>query len=94
MKSILTATALLVCGTSAAFAQNAHIGDIEITHAWAPEMAKNKLTNSAAYIRLADIGTKPDELISASSPVAQKVELHVFGVENGIYRMLPSMLSR
>ena len=48
-----------------------------------------KLTNSAAYMRLTDQGTKADELISASTPVAQKVELHVFNVENGVYGMHP-----
>jgi len=40
-------------------------------------------------MRLAHIGTRPDELISASSPVAEKVELHVFGVENRVYGMHP-----
>jgi periplasmic copper chaperone A len=79
--------AVLVVGTSPAFAQNARVGDIEIAHAWAPAMAAAELTNSAVYMSLADIGTKPDELVSASSPVAQKVELHVFGVENRIYGM-------
>ena len=36
---------------------------------------------------LVDRGSKPDELIAASSAVAQKAELHVFEVENGVYGM-------
>jgi len=79
---------LVVFGiTSTAWAQNSKVGDIEIDHAWAP--AATTASNSAAYMRLVDTGTKPDQLMSASSPVAQKVLLHVFSVENGIYGMHP-----
>jgi copper(I)-binding protein len=50
---------------------------------------RSKLTNSAAYMRLIDRGTVSDQLVSATSPVAQKVKLHVFNVENGVYGMHP-----
>ena len=36
---------------------------------------------------LTDRGTRPDQLVAASSPVAQKAELHFFDVENGVYSM-------
>jgi periplasmic copper chaperone A len=81
------AMALLAFGISTAWAQNTKVGDIEIDHAWAP--AATEASNSAAYMRLTDAGAKPDELVSASSPVAQQVQLHVFNVENGIYGMHP-----
>jgi copper(I)-binding protein len=74
-------------GIGTAFSQTGKIGDILLAHPWAPPMTGPKLTNSAAYMRLTDQGTKPDELISASTPVAQKVELHSFNVENGVYGM-------
>jgi periplasmic copper chaperone A len=45
--------------------------------------------NSAVYMRLTDLGINPDELVSASSPFAQKVELHVFAIQNKIYGMQP-----
>jgi copper(I)-binding protein len=86
MKTVLAAAALIAVA-SAASAQNARVGDIEIGHAWAPAMTAANLTNSAVYMRLTGIGTEPDELLSASSPVAQKAELHVFSVENHIYGM-------
>ena len=89
MKRIAIATALVVLVVGAASAQTDKVGDIVVAHPWAPPMTGPKLTNSAAYMRLTDQGTKPDELISASTPVAQKVELHVFNVENGIYGMHP-----
>ena len=87
MKCLALATTLVAFSISTAGAQNTKVGDIEINHAWAPATAKD--TNSAAYMRLVDTGTKPDQLVSASSPVAHKVELHVFDVENGIYGMHP-----
>ena len=87
MKPLVLATAVLALGIGAACAQNAKIGDIEISHPWAP--AAQKLSNSAAYMRLVDTGTAPDESVSAASPVAHKVELHVFDVENGVFGMHP-----
>jgi periplasmic copper chaperone A len=87
MKHLVLATVVLALGIGTACAQSAKIRAIEIGHPWAP--AANKLSNSAAYMRLVDTGPKPDELVSASSPVAQKVQLHVFDVENGIYGMHP-----
>jgi periplasmic copper chaperone A len=86
MKRITIAAALVVLVSGAAFAQG-KVSDIHVDHVWAPAMTGGKLTNSAAYMRLTDRGTEPDELISASSPVAGKVELHVFGVESGVYGM-------
>ena len=87
MKTIAIAAALLISSAAVAFAQNDRIGDIQIGHPWAPAATGSKLTNSAVYMSLIDSGLKSDELIGASSPVAQKVELHVFSVENGVYGM-------
>jgi copper(I)-binding protein len=87
MKAIALATALLAIGAGAAYAQNAKVGNIEVAHPWAPVMTDTVLTNSAAYMTLTNQGTAPDELISASSPIAQKVEPHVFGAENDVYGM-------
>ena len=88
MKKIAIATALLVFGVGTAFAQTYKAGDIEVAGPWAPSTGP-KLTSSAAYMRLIDRGSVSDQLVSATSPVAQKVELHVFNVENGIYGMHP-----
>jgi hypothetical protein len=90
MKRIAIAAALSVFGIGAAFAQTYKVGAIEVAHPWAPPMTGSKLTNSAAYMRLIDRGTVSDQLVSATSPVAQKVELHVFNVEKGVYGMHPS----
>jgi periplasmic copper chaperone A len=86
MKLIALAAAL-VLATSTAFAQTGRAGDIEVGHPWAAATSEATLTNGAIYMTLTDRGTRPDELVTASSPVAQKVELHVFEVENGVYAM-------
>jgi periplasmic copper chaperone A len=87
MNRLILAAAVLALGIGTACAQSNKAGDVEISHPWAP--AANKFSNSAAYMRLVDAGTAPDELISATSPVANKVELHVFDVANGVYGMHP-----
>jgi periplasmic copper chaperone A len=75
--------------TVAARAQNYHAGPIEVDHPWALATTGFDLTNAAAYMRLSDHGAQPDQLVSAASPVAAKVALHVFDVENGVYGMHP-----
>ncbi len=72
-----------------ASAQNYHAGQINVDNPWALATTGVDLTNGAAYMRLTDHGAQPDLLVSASSPVARKVELHVFNVENGVYGMHP-----
>ena len=86
MKSPVIAAALVFAGVGAALAQTDRIGDIEVAKPWVPASGST-LTNSAVYLSLTDLGAKSDELIGAMSPVAQKVELHVFSIENGVYGM-------
>jgi periplasmic copper chaperone A len=86
MKTMALAAGL-VLATATAFAQTDRAGDIEVGHPWAAATSETTPTNSAVYMTLTDRGTRSDELLAASSPVAQKVELHVFEVENGVYGM-------
>jgi copper(I)-binding protein len=65
------------------------VGQIDVDNPWALATKGFDLTNGAAYMRLTDHGTQPDQLVSASTPVARKVQLHVFNVENGVYGMHP-----
>lgn len=88
------ATGIAVTGTISliavsAWAQNYRAGSIEVAHPWALATTGYDLTNSAAYMRLSDHGAQPDQLVSAASPIAGKVVLHVFSVENGVYGMHP-----
>jgi copper(I)-binding protein len=88
------ATGVAVAGSisliaASAWAQKYRAGSIEVDHSWALATTDYDLTNSAAYMLLSDHGTEPDQLVSASSPIARKVVLHVFNVENGVYGMHP-----
>lgn len=89
MKAIAIAAALALSAATAVAQtdQTNKAGSIEVAHPRAAATTVTKLTNSAVYMSLTDRATKPDELVAASSPVAQKVELHVFAVENGVYGM-------
>jgi periplasmic copper chaperone A len=86
MKTVAIA-AVLALTAGAAFAQTDRVGDIEVGHPWVAATTETELTNSAVYMSLIDRGSRSDELVAASSPVAQKGELHVFDVENGVYGM-------
>jgi periplasmic copper chaperone A len=86
MKTTAIASALVLTAATA-FAQTNTAGDIEVANPWATATTGTKLTNGAVYMSLTDRGTRSDELVAASSPVAQKAELHVFDVENGVYGM-------
>ena len=63
-------------------------GDVVITHPFAtPSLAGT--TNGAAYfVKLENTGKEPDRLLRASSPVAQRTELHTMSVDaGGVMRM-------
>lgn len=85
----IVAAAAIAFTAGIAWAQNYRVGQIDVDNPWALATTDFDLTNGAAYMRLTDHGTQPDELVSAASPVARKVELHVFNVENGVYGMHP-----
>jgi periplasmic copper chaperone A len=87
MKRLAIAAALLALGASVAWAQSDRIGSIAVSNLWAPAATGSTFTNTAVYLSLTDTGTKSDELVGASSGVAQKTELHVFDVERGVYGM-------
>jgi len=87
MRIIAIVAAVLGLSAATVFAQTDTKGDIEVSHPWAAATTETKLTDSAVYMSLTDRGTRPDQLVAASSPVAQKAELHVFDVANGVYGM-------
>ena len=87
MKIALKAAAAgLMFVAFAAQAQEFKAGNITIEHAWArPSAGTTKL--SAAYMTLKNGGKEADTLKSASSPVAEKVEVHENIMDNGVMKM-------
>lgn len=65
-----------------------HAGDLDLAHFWV-RASIGKLTNSAAYVMIKNKGGAADRLVSASSPLANKVELHEHIMEGDIAKMRP-----
>jgi copper(I)-binding protein len=79
-------TLALVAGlvvTSAALAQPAQL---EVTNAWA-RATPGKAENGAAYVTIES--PTADRLVSASSPVAKKAELHTMSMQGMVMKMRP-----
>ena len=76
----------LVSGICVSQASGFTVGDIQIDHPWArslPAVSKN----GAVYLKLSNIGSNQDSLVSASTPVADRVEFHTHIHENGMMMM-------
>ena len=68
--------AMLLCLATAVLAHNHEKGEIQVRHPWSratPPGAKV----AAGYLEIRNNGSRPDRLLSASTPVAKRVEMHV-----------------
>ena len=81
IRSLVFATGLVVA--SAAFAQS---GQLELSNGWA-RATPGKAENGAAYVTI--MSPTPDRLVSASSPVAKKAELHTMSMAGTVMQMRP-----
>lgn len=77
--------ATLVAASSLAFAHSFKLGAIEIGHPYARSTGPGMRTGGA-YLSLENKGPA-DRLLSASSPVAAEVQLHVMKMEGDVMRM-------
>ena len=80
-KFLAFAASLVVA--SAALAQT---NQLEVTAAWA-RATPAKAENGAAYLTIQS--PTPDRLLSVSSPVAKKAELHTMSMEGMVMKMRP-----
>ncbi|HEU4350860.1 MAG TPA: copper chaperone PCu(A)C [Burkholderiales bacterium] len=78
---------LLVLGHAVVAGAHSHEkGDIQVRHPWSratPPGAKV----AVGYMEIRNTGTQPDRLIAASTPVANRVEMHVTQREGEVMRM-------
>ncbi|RWF77443.1 MAG: copper chaperone PCu(A)C [Mesorhizobium sp.] len=80
--------ALLSISAQAVFAHEFRVGDIEIVHPWSratPPGAKV----AGGYFTMTNTGSSPDRLLSISSEISAKAELHEMGVKDGVMTMRP-----
>ena len=75
-----------LCAAGAAYATDYKLGTIAIDHPWARPTAEGTQTG-AAYLLLTNKGSAPDTLVSASSPVAGKTQIHQTTDEGGVMKM-------
>ena len=83
--SLLLAAALVAGFAVAASAQQSTIA---VTDAWARATPQGAKTG-AAYVTVANQGSVPDKLVSASTPVAAEAQLHTMTEDNGVMKMRP-----
>jgi copper(I)-binding protein len=84
LRAFLIAAALLTAAGAAAQTKSG----IEVESAWA-RATPGSSKDTAAYLKIANKGSTPDRLVSVSSPIAGKADLHETRNENGIMRMRP-----
>ncbi|TPM26398.1 copper chaperone PCu(A)C [Mesorhizobium sp. B2-3-3] len=82
------AFALLFVGAQSVLAHEFKAGDLEIEHPWSratPAGAKV----AGGYFTVVNKGGTPDRLLSISSDISEKAELHEMGVKDGVMTMRP-----
>ena len=73
---------------SAASAGEYKAGSLEISDPWSRATPKGSSV-AAGYMTIKNTGSTPDRLMSGSSDVAPKVEVHEMKMEDGIAKMRP-----
>src|SRR5260221_1884789 len=71
----------------------AHAGDykagsLDISDPWSRATPKGSSV-AAGYMKITNNGSTPDRLVSGSSDVASKFELHEMSMDNGVAKMRP-----
>ncbi|MBZ9741551.1 MULTISPECIES: copper chaperone PCu(A)C [unclassified Mesorhizobium] len=85
---VALAFALVFVGAQAVLAHEFKVGDLEIEHPWSratPAGAKV----AGGYFTILNKGRDADRLLSISSDVSDKAELHQMGVKDGVMTMRP-----
>jgi copper(I)-binding protein len=73
---------------SPSWAHDYRVGALRIVHPYATATPPG-LASAAAYLAIENRGRQPDRLLSASSTIAAKTELHDMSLEGGVMRMRP-----
>ena len=84
IKSILLGS--LFAFSTAAQAHDYKAGDLHIDHPWSKQVPPTSQV-AAAFFNIMNHSDSSDELISASSPIAGKTELHAHIHEDGMMKM-------
>ena len=86
MKRFLACAFTLIAASVPALAHNAEKGDIQVRHPWARATAPGARV-AAGYLEIRNAGSQPDRLLSVSTAVAQRVEMHITQREGDVMKM-------
>ena len=92
IRTILThafASLTLLAATTAAFAHGATLGDLAIAHPYSLPTPPGATTGAGYIKELANRGKSDDQLVGASSPAADRVEIHTMAMDGNVMRMHP-----
>lgn len=89
MKRVLSAAVLAAVLVSApSIAHEYKLGELTIDHPWARASATKQAKAGGAFMTIHNLGDSEDKLLSASSDVAKRVEIHTHKMdENGVMKM-------
>ena len=82
LRLVLVLAAIVFGG--AAFAQQA--GSLQVTGPWARATPKGAQVGGG-YLKITNNGSAPDRLVSGSSPISGKFELHEMSMSGGVAKM-------
>lgn len=85
---VLAVAALSAATPTPIAAEPYRAGSITVSDAWARETAPAQKAGGGFMI-IDNAGNRPDRLLSATSGVADKVELHTVSMDGGVMRMRP-----
>lgn len=85
IRTLATLAVLSFCANTA-WANDYKVGQIEVDNLWARATAPGQ-ANGAGYMEITNHGTSPDSLVSVSSNVAERVEVHTVRKESGVAEM-------
>jgi len=85
-RHLIAAGALALIGIGAASAHSYSQKDISILHPWARPTAETA-KNGAVYLSISNNGQTAETLVSVSTPVAEKSEIHENVEEGGVLKM-------
>jgi len=84
----LTLAAIAFAPGAAAQGAQATLGDIRIEAGWTRATPPNA-PSAVGYLAIANTGAAPDRLVAASSPRAERVEIHEMTMDGDTMRMRP-----
>jgi periplasmic copper chaperone A len=80
---------LLVVSAATASAHEYAFGTVKVVHPWTRATPPGAATG-AGYLKLVNSGLTPVRLIGGTTPVAQRIEIHVMSMDGGVMRMRPT----